>query len=378
MEQNSVFKTHPAVFAVGNDYQIMVPVKQRCIMWAEVAGVRYYDSSNGINRSETPVHRMVVPMKDLDRAKGYTIGYRSIIDRKPYFPELDDEVCIEYGFKPIGGEKINIYHISDTHNMIGEPCKAGKYFDTVGEKLDLLVLNGDIPDHSGTVENFDTVYEIVSRLTRGGIPTIFSRGNHDLRGLCAESFAEYTPSDRGRSYYTIKLGEIWALLLDCGEDKDDSHVEYGGTIDCHRFRLAQTEYLNEIIENKKHEYASDDVRYRLVISHVPFSYKPREPFDIEPETYTRWCDLLKSEIKPTLMLSGHLHDTFVALPGDKKYDSYGQPCPLVVGSDLTREDSTKGTKESFTGCAITLDGSRAYVVFNDSDGNIVGKETIEL
>ena len=49
-------KTHPAVFAVGCDYQIMVPVKERCIMFVEVNGERYYDSSNGINRSETPVH----------------------------------------------------------------------------------------------------------------------------------------------------------------------------------------------------------------------------------------------------------------------------------------------------------------------------------
>ena len=63
---------------------------------------------------------------------------------------------------------------------------AGKYED---KNIDLLILNGDIPDHCGTPENMMTVYMLVSELTRGKIPTVFSRGNHDMRGLCAEKFA---------------------------------------------------------------------------------------------------------------------------------------------------------------------------------------------
>ena len=376
-EIKGLLKTHPAVFSVGRDYQIMVPVKEKCIMWVEVDGVRYYDSSNGINRSETPVHRMMLPMAVLDKAKKYTLGYRKIINRKPYFPELEDEVCVDYGFRPIESENINIYHISDTHNLIKSPVEAGQYFDNKGEALDLLVLNGDIPDHSGTVENFDTVYEIVSRLTQGGIPTVFSRGNHDLRGLCAEAFADYTPSDKGASYYTLRVGPIWAILLDCGEDKPDTNAEYGGTIDCHSFRLAQTDFLKKVIENAKDEYEADGVKYKLVISHVPFSHKLEPPFDIEPEIYTEWCKLLGESVKPDLMISGHLHRCFTAMPGSG-FDTYGQPCPVIVGSTLIRPNKEKDIDEGFVGCALTLEKKSAKVVFNKNDGTISGEEAISL
>ncbi|MBO7148457.1 MAG: metallophosphoesterase [Clostridia bacterium] len=364
-------KTHPAVFAVGHDYQIMVPVKASCIMFAEIGGERFYDSANGINRSETPVHRMIVPMKKLDNAGKYTLGYRKIINRKPYFPELEDEVLAEYDFKPVRGGRINIYHIADAHNEIVSPVRAGKHF---GSELDLLVLNGDIPNHSGTVENFDTVYEIVSQITEGSIPCVFSRGNHDLRGLCAEAFAEYTPSAKGSSFYTIRIGKIWAILLDCGEDKPDTNEEYGGTVDCHRFRLSETEFLKKVIENADNEYEAEGVEYKLVISHVPFARKSVPPFDIEEEIFTEWCKLLSEKVKPHLMLSGHLHQCFVSYPGDE-YDSFGQPCPLIVGSKpFRRENKEMG----FIGCAISLENGVAEVKFNSDSGEIYGSKSIEL
>ena len=45
------FQTTPIVYAVGTNYQIMVPVTQETLMWAEVSGKCYYDDINGIMRS---------------------------------------------------------------------------------------------------------------------------------------------------------------------------------------------------------------------------------------------------------------------------------------------------------------------------------------
>jgi hypothetical protein len=106
------------------------------------------------------------------------------------------DITFSFSFRPVGKDPIHIYHISDAHNMIKSTVAAGRYF---GESLDLLVLNGDIPNHSGKIEYFDTVYAIVSELTHGMIPTVFSRGNHDLRGIHAEDFADYTPADLDRA-----------------------------------------------------------------------------------------------------------------------------------------------------------------------------------
>ena len=61
-------RTAPAVFAVGEDYQIMVEVTAPALMWVEVDGEEYFDESNGIVRSSVTTHRMTVPMEALDRA----------------------------------------------------------------------------------------------------------------------------------------------------------------------------------------------------------------------------------------------------------------------------------------------------------------------
>ena len=70
---DNVMKTAPAVFAVGDMYQIITPVAHNCIMWAEVDGESYFDASNGIMRSQVPIHKISVPKARLDKAKKYTI-----------------------------------------------------------------------------------------------------------------------------------------------------------------------------------------------------------------------------------------------------------------------------------------------------------------
>lgn len=375
-EITGLLKTHPAVFAVENEYQIMVPVKEKCLMWVSVDGVDYYDASNGINRSETFVHRMTVPMAKLDGAKKYTLSYKKVILRKPYFPEFDETVSVEYDFYPIVGDKINLYLISDTHNLTKAPIECCEHYKkNKGRNIDLLVLNGDVPADCGSVENFDTVYEIASAITEGSVPTVFSRGNHDLRGIYSEAFAEFTPSYHGATYYTVKLGALWAMILDCGEDKYDSHEEYNGAVSCHSFRLAETEFIKEIIKKEDSEYGAPGVKYRIIISHVPFPSDMPEPFNIEPEIYTEWCKLLRENIKPQLMLAGHMHDNYVGMPGER-LDKYGQPCPIVVACNPIHPSD--GTAEAFTACAVELDNNTATAVFNDNLGSTLLEETVKL
>ena len=84
------FETTPIVYAVGNQYQIMVPVLAETLMWAEVDGKCYYDDVNGIMRSNCTTHRMTVPMDELNRAGKYTVCYRIVQERKPYFSKVED------------------------------------------------------------------------------------------------------------------------------------------------------------------------------------------------------------------------------------------------------------------------------------------------
>ncbi len=344
---------HPSVFAVDGRYQIVTPFGCPAIVWAKVGGNTYYDDSNGILKSNNYVHKVEVPMQELDSAKEYTLCYRKMIDRTPYFPVSEDTVELKYSFKPVEGDKINIYHISDAHNMEEAPIKAGQYF---GNDLDLLILNGDIPDHSGDIANFNSIYRICSGITGGTRPIVFSKGNHDTRGIYGESFTEYTPSDNGKPYYTFRLGSLWGLVLDCGEDKDDSHEAYSYTTCFHNYRLKETQWLENVIE--KGEYKADGIKHRIIVSHVPFSYIQKPPFDIEQELYCHWTELVSNEIKPDILLYGHTHTCGVHQPGSD-FDAYKlQTCPAIVGSQPNHKEQT------FIGCAITLSDGEPEIVFN--------------
>ncbi len=368
------FKTCPAVFAVKNSYQIMVPVKSDLLFWVEVDGKQYFDHSNGIIRSSTRMHRVNVPMCELDKAKKYTVGYRKIIDRKPYFPETESVVTATYNFKPIPETgKINMYHLSDTHGNFDMSSKAGEYF---GENLHLLILNGDIPNHSGEIENFDLIFQLCEHLTHGEIPCVFSRGNHDTRGFYAENIAEYTPTENGHSYFSFRLGRIWGVVVDCGEDKDDSNEEYGNTVSCHQFRLEENEYLENLIKASDTEYNAEGVDYRFVVSHVPFSYTQPAPFNIETELYTHWLKILGEHVKPQAFITGHKHVTEIWDNGCE-FDNKGQVCPVIVGSRFV---SGKGYLDmlEFVGCAITLDGDHMTVSFTNHERKVLESRVLKL
>ncbi len=346
-----MLKYTPAVFAVGNTYSIMVPVTEPSLFWVEVDGRCYYDEQNGIMRSLCTTHRVSVPMEVLDRAKAYTVCERVIIDRKPYFPETADTVRTTYAFRPVPTDPIRIYHIADTHNAVVEPVAGARAFGP----MDLLVLNGDIINHSGDIAYFDTIYAIAEQLTGGEIPIVFARGNHDLRGYYAEQIGDHIPNQDGHTYYSFRLGSIWGLVLDCGEDKDDTCTEYGRTVACHAFRERETAYIRAVIRNAEAEYAAEGVRHRLIVCHDPFTHRYQPPFNIEEELYTEWATLIRENIRPELMLCGHMHRAELhAVGGD--LDQFGQPCTLVIGS--------KPGRGSHIGCGVILhDGEEPKIDF---------------
>ena len=363
---------YPTVFAVGKNYNIFVPFDAEVIVWVKVGEHLYYDDCNGILRSNTNMHKVEVPMSVLDKAGEYTVVYRKMIERKPYFPTSENERTLTVKFRsvPQSGD-IHLYHIADAHNLVKEPVAAGQFF---GEHLDLLVLNGDIPNHSGDIKNFNAICEIASGITKGQRPVVFARGNHDTRGIHAEDMPNYIPTLNGKTYYTFRVGCIWGLLLDCGEDKVDTHAEYGGTICFHSFRLRETEYIKQIIKNAESEYNADGVKHKLVISHIPFTHINEPPFDIEQELYAEWSRLMREYIKPDLLLYGHYHCTEILKPGDR-FDSQGQPCNAVIGSKPIID---KANGNSFVGCAITLlRNGQKRVVFNDDKGTVHSDEIID-
>ncbi len=364
----SMLKTHPAVFAVGEEYQIMVSVTAPSLFWVRVTdggGVphEFFDESNGIMRSLSDLHRVAVPVSLLDGARAYTVCVRPLVERKPYFTETAPVCEYEYSFYPVPRGTVRAYHISDAHNHVDTPIRAARAFGDI----DFLILNGDVIDHSGDPSKFDNIYEISSALMKGERPTVFSRGNHDMRGNFAERFAEYTPNSLGRTYYTFRLGGIYGILLDCGEDKCDTSVEYGYTVACHPFRLRETEYLRDIAA--RGEFKAPEVEHCVVVSHVPFTHRMNPLFNIEEDIYREWARILRDDIKPEVMICGHMHLAELWYPGCE-HDQYGQACPAVIGA------AVKYDTGYYVGCGYTFDSDGITVTFTDSNGELLSKSKL--
>lgn len=357
---SKIIKNSPAVFAVERNYSIFIQVVESSVMWIRVGDECYYDHSNGVLRSSRNIHNITVPAEKLDSAGEYTVCYRKMIERKPYFSVTGEVEEVTYAFRPVSSKKLNLYQIADAHGMVDGSVAAAKVFEKKYGKIDLLVLNGDVIDHSGNVENFNAIYDIAAGITEGNIPIIFSRGNHDTRGIYAEEFENYTPTRVGTSYYSFRISDVWGLVLDCGEDKSDTNAEYGNT-NCHEaFRRYETEFLESIVKNKENEYAAEGVKKKLIFAHVPFTRRFKPPFNIEEDTYAYWAKLLREEVKPDLMIAGHTHKYSIDRPGCDN-DVLGQPCTVVVASQ-------PNTKERFyAGGGVVFDKDKTKVVFSNQN-----------
>ena len=344
MKNNSLLYA-PVVFAAGNSYENAVRVKKPAMIRVIVGERSFFDHSNGICVSDTPVHKIRVPAEELNKVDKYTVAVRTLIKRKPYFSNSHDEEFESFPFFPVPDDgDVTVCHIADVHGFTQLALDTA---DRLTQKPDLLVLNGDVIDSSNDVRYFDTIYEICDKLTGGKIPVVFSRGNHDLRGNCAEKLADYVAAPDGKSYFSVRLGSLWCLVLDTGEDKADDHPEYGNTVCCEFFRREETEFIKRVIAEKSYE--APGIRHRVIICHNPFTIRYPEPFNIEPELFSQWAKLIGEGIRPDLMLCGHLHKTGVLKPGGE-HDELGQPCDILLGSDMKK------------GKSVTL----AQITFNDS------------
>lgn len=356
-----MLRSTPAVFAVGDHYQIMIPVKRKCLVWVKIGDATYYDATCGVMNGLTKVHRVNIPMGVLNQAKEYTVCWRSLLWHRPYFTRTGHMEEITFSFCPVPETGARAYHIADAHNHVTGPIRAANAFGTIN----FLILNGDLLDYTSHPGKFANIYRLCQALTGGRIPVVFARGNHDMRGRYAEKFTEFAPCDADCTYYTFRLGNIWGVVLDCGEDKADDCPEYGYTIACHAYRREQTEFLSKIVTEG--EYADSEIKTRLVICHIPFMQKEKPPFDIEREMYGEWTELIRG-IEPHLIICGHTHKTEIQHPGGET-DAYGQPCPVVIASGFD-------DKSYWTGCGLVFGEEKIELTFTDSAGKILSTATI--
>ena len=357
MNDNDILKYHPVVFAVGRDYQIIFLTSTKGIGWIEAGGGRFTDEEAGLLFYGN-VHKIPVPGEVLDRERAYTVVFVEYADKKPYYPEGVEKVRRRYEFRPLDPEArdFRIFHFADTHARVETPLAL--YRET-GD-CDLVVLNGDINEHSYEIKNFETAFALASGSARGEVPVIYSRGNHDTRGYAAQDLAGYIPTafrdGRRETFYTFRRGPVWGIVLDCGEDKYDTNAEYGGTILFDPFRVRETEYIRSVIRNRADEYEAEGVKLKLAVCHVPFVEHFAHPFDVGNEIYEEWTGLL-GEIGIDLLLAGHMHRAYFIPAHTENCRNADFPTAVCSIPSVKREDGS----ETYVGGLIEVKGGRRTV-----------------
>ncbi len=221
-------------------------------------------------------------------------------------------------------------------------------------KPDFFVFNGDMSSQMGSFEDLEKGYlncAVADFAT--DTPLFFVRGNHEGRGKGAVEFMNLFPTSTGLPYYTFRHGPVAFVVLDSGEDKPDSAIEYSGTVAYDEYRQQETEWLREAVNSE--EFQSAPVKIALL--HVP------------PEKGDGWwgSNELKRLFIPVLedagihlMLSGHVHRHSFRKPGecDTKF-------PVLTNSNNDRLE-------------VSVTADRILIDVVDTTGRKIHQHTITL
>ena len=370
----SFLKCDPIVFVIENDYEILVVGEKKGIFSINVQGKAYYSDNSGVLNSEKNFAKIRIPQKVLDRAKKYFVVFREAIDRKGYFSIMGEPETLKYSFKPLTKtENIKIYHIADVHYCFDIATKTASYF---GDDTDLFIFNGDIGEVE-TEEHYLATIKFVAEITKGNIPTIYTRGNHDARGKLAEYFTDYYPANGKNLYYTFSVGCLKGIVLDCGEDKKDDHYDYnypnpsvyGGVNNFSDYRQREYEWLKTVDIEK----GSLPLLAISHISPVMATNRKGSAGDIEHVCYSAWNEELE-RLGVKYMLCGHLHDSYIVEKDDER-NIIPHTYPVIFGSRLSNVKYEKDGMKcgQFFGAAIIVNPNEIEVAFTDNEHKILDK-----
>lgn len=336
--QDGFFITHgPYIQALDeSSVSILWTTNKPGISWVELAPDdsthfyreerrRFFAVSDGIKVIDTLHH---VRLEGLQPGTGYryrvyshevkshrwgTIEYgriaaTQVYRAKPLFFKTSDPVA----------ETVSFAVINDIH---GNNELMERLLDQVDfAENDLIFFNGDMASFFlDETQLFADFMDTSVKRFAAEHPMYYVRGNHETRGPFAGKYASYFPTVSGKSYYLLRRGPVCFVVLDSGEDKPDSDIEYSNVAAFDDYRTVQAAWLKEIVQLAEYREAP----YKVIICHMP----PFGGWHGEQEVATKFVPVL-NEANAQVMLSGHLHRHLKRLPGNE-----GHVFPVLVNSN---------------------------------------------
>lgn len=280
----------PTVIDTGKDYSVVFSTSDFGTGFVEYTfdgeDYKVYAGNGGRLISDTKIHSISVPYEHLDN-NTYKIGSTRVVEQYSYGSRTGKEVLSdEYTFTPVSGDDVTYLVLSDWHTELEKAYSAVSY---LGDYDGVILMGDSSPGLDFEEEAIKNIIQFSGKLSGGTMPVLYTRGNHETRGNYAGKLL--TALGLESFYYTTDMGNYSFIVLDSGEDKDDSHGEYGGMDDYNTYRKEMVEWLKET------EINNDKV---IALSHA------WQISEVEKDlSETAWNEIDRLGTK--LLISGHTH-----------------------------------------------------------------------
>lgn len=276
--------------------------------------------TDGLVNANNRIHEVKLsPLKPGATYK-YRVASKEINDFQPYKLTYGETVYSDvYSFTTLNhaAKEVQWLILNDIHDR---PKSFEQLIKINGDApYDYVFLNGDMFDYQ--TDEQQIIDHLITPCTGSFAsqkPMLFVRGNHETRGKYARQLKDYFSYPKGQ-YFSFQLGPVFAIALDTGEDKEDTHPVYAGIVDFDHYRLQQATWLEQQMQSKAYRNA----RFRVVMMHIPPFYSG----DAHGVMHCREVfSPLFDKYKVDLVIAGHTHTYGVHPPkqGQHKY-------PLIIG-----------------------------------------------
>lgn len=234
---------------------------------------KYFDTKNGRKAAYKTIHK--VRLKKLQPATDYAYRVYSQevldwqgADKLSYgrivATSVKKATALTFRTYDDKASKSSFVIVNDIH---GKADKMKRILDGIDFKqLDFVVMNGDMATHFKTeAQVFKDFIDTAAVVFASKTPVIYARGNHEHRGPVADQLIDYFPTRSGEFYQFYRVGKVGYLVLDAGEDKPDSDIEYGGLAAYDELREEEAKWLEKLVETE--EFKSAEAR--IVFLHIP-------------------------------------------------------------------------------------------------------------
>lgn len=342
-----------------------------CTSWVEYGtdeslGQKAISSRYGLIDANRKIHKITLNGLAAGTLYYYKVCSREIVKFDPYKVAYGENVSSSiYHFTTLDRKKeaISVIVLNDIHE---NKEKLTQLVEAAKEKpYDLVFLNGDTLRHFDRSQQLivDCVVQPCTKSFATGIPLIYVRGNHDTRGEFARQLPEYFTLFDNQYYGSFDHGPIHFVVMDCGEDKEDSFEEYSGLADFEQYRNQQRLWLEKEIQSEAFQNAS----FRVVLMHIPVNAGPK--IDFVWVHRQKWMPLFEKG-KVDAMICGHTHQPEIVAPkpGEHSY-------PVIIGGGPLKMERPQSWDYTTTRVDGTPD--RLTITMLGDDGKIIDSCTVE-